>query len=173
MNFKFGQWQGTIARRTCWYRNLSYGLFLEIWGLRSGENLAPPILGAFWSKFASLRPKINIWAYILQTANWILLIFGSPDVFRLRKEPINSLSFVRPSIRAFRSYNLDRSIFFFDFLHEVVSPYDLDDHQKIFGRKKFWPPKWPKMVKIWPFLAKIAIFECFWPISSKRRYKFS
>ena len=41
------------------------------------------------------------------------------------------------------------------------------------GRKKFCPPKWPKMVKIWPFLAKIAIFECFWPISFKHHYKFS
>ena len=60
--------------------------------------------------------------------------------------------------------------FFSNFLHEVVSPYDLDDHQKIFRLKKFLTPK---MVKIWPFLAKIAIFECFWSISSKRRYKFS
>ena len=25
------------------------------------------------------------------------------------------------------------------------------------------------MVKIWPFLAKIAVFECFYPITSKRR----
>ena len=27
-------------------------------------------------------------------------VFGSPDVFRLRKEPINSLSCVRPCVRA-------------------------------------------------------------------------
>ena len=51
---------------------------------------------------------------------------------------------------------------FFDFLHEVVSSYDLDDHKKKFGWKNFWPPKLPKMVKTWPFLAKIAIFEVFW-----------
>ena len=38
------------------------------------------VLGCFWS-FSS-KP---------------LIIFGSPDVFRLRKEPINSLSSVRPS----------------------------------------------------------------------------
>ena len=42
-------------------------------------------------------------------------IIGSPDVFRLRKEPINSLSYVRAYVRAcvrqFRSYSLDRSIF--------------------------------------------------------------
>ena len=33
--------------------------------------------------------------------------------------------------------------------------------------------EWPKTVKIWPFLAKIAIFECFWSISSKRHYELS
>ena len=35
--------------------------------------------------------------------------------------------------------------------------------KNFFGRNFFWPPKWPKMVKIWPFLAKISIFEGFWP----------
>ena len=29
-----------------------------------------------------------------------MVLFGSPDVFRLRKEPINSLSYVRTSVRA-------------------------------------------------------------------------
>ena len=29
------------------------------------------------------------------------------------------------------------------------------------------------MVKIWPFLAKIAIFEGFWPLTSKHRYECS
>ena len=74
--------------------------------------------------------------------------FGSPDVFRLRKEPINSLSyvrtFVRTYVRAFRSYSLDRSIFFSNFLHEVVSPYDLDEHQKFFRSKNFLTPKMAK-----------------------------
>ena len=74
----------------------------------------------------------------------MLCLVGSPDVFRLRKEPINSLSFVRPSIRPFRSYSVDRSIFFSNLLHEVVSPYDLDDHQKIFGQKNFLTPKMAK-----------------------------
>ena len=60
-----------------WYRNLSHGLLLENWGLQSGENLAPPILGPFWSKFAPFWPKINILAYIFQTVHWILLIFGT------------------------------------------------------------------------------------------------
>ena len=78
-------------------------------------------------------------------------------------------AFVRAFVPAFRSYSLDHSIFFSNFLHKVVSPYDLDDHKKNFGRKNFWPPKWLKMVKIWPFLAKIAIFECFWPVSSKHQ----
>ena len=70
--------------------------------------------------------------------------FWFPDVFRLRKEPINSLSCVRAYVRAFRSYSRDRSIFFFDFLHEVVSPYDLDDHQKFFRSKNFLTPKMAK-----------------------------
>ena len=91
---------------------------------------------------------------------FVISLIGSPDVFRLRKKPINSLSYVRSSVHLFRSYSLDRSIFFSNFLHEVVSPYDLDDHQKFFRSKKFLTPK-------------MAIFECFWPISSKRRYKFS
>ena len=60
-----------------------------------------------------------------------IIIIGSPDVFRLRKEPINSLSCVRasvrPYVRVFRSYSLDRSIFFSDFLHEVRSSYHFDD----------------------------------------------
>ena len=58
------------------YINLSYSLLLENWCLQSGKNPAPPILGPFWSKFAPFWPKINIWAYIFQTAHWILLIFG-------------------------------------------------------------------------------------------------
>ena len=59
-----------------WYRNLSYGLLLENWCLQSGKNLAPPILGPFWSKFVPFRPKISILAYISRTVHWILLIFG-------------------------------------------------------------------------------------------------
>ena len=55
------------------------------------------------------------------------VLVGSPDVFRLRKEPINSLSCVRTFVREFGSYSLDRSIFFSDFLHEVRSPYHFDD----------------------------------------------
>ena len=30
-----------------------------------------------------------------------MVLFGSPDVFRLRKEPINSLSYVRTTVRSF------------------------------------------------------------------------
>ena len=63
--------------------------------------------------------------------------------------------------------------FFSNFLHEVVSPYDLDDHQKFFQSKNFLTPKMAKNGQNLAFFAKIAIFECFWPISSKRRYKFS
>ena len=45
-----------------------------------------------------------------------IIFIGSPDVFRLRKEPINSLScvrtYVRACVRQFRSYSLNRLIFF-------------------------------------------------------------
>ena len=44
--------------------------------------------------------------------------------------------------------NQSYCVLFFYFLHEVVSPYDLDDHQKFFGRKIFWPPKWPKFCNL-------------------------
>ena len=59
-----------------------------------------------------------------------ITVIGSPDVFRLRKEPINSLSYVRGCVRGcvrqFRSYSLDCLIFFSDFLHEVRSPYHFE-----------------------------------------------
>ena len=47
------------------------------------------------------------------------------------------------SVRAFGSYSLERSIFFSNFLHEVVSPYDLDNHQR-FLVEKFVDPKMAK-----------------------------
>ena len=77
-------------------------------------------------------------------AQMLDIIVGSPDVFRLRKEPINSLLCVRTCVHPFQSYSLDRSIYFFDFFHEVVSPYDLDDHQKFFRSKNFLTPKMAK-----------------------------
>ena len=47
----------------------------------------------------------KIWPFV--TKNWPFLakidnfeLFGSPDVFRLRKEPINSVPYVRASVRA-------------------------------------------------------------------------
>ena len=86
----------------------------------------------FWLNFA-----LNFFEFGLFPGNQSLSLVGSPDVFRLRKEPINSLSYVRTFVCAFRSYSLARSIFFSNFLHEVVSPYDLDDHQKIFRSKNF------------------------------------
>ena len=61
---------------------------------------------------------------------------------------------VRSSVRPFQSYSHDRSIFFCDFLHEVVSPYDLDDHQIFFSVEKFVDPqnsqKWSKFGHFWP-----------------------
>ena len=75
--------------------------------------------GKFWLvKFGPFKAIFGLnwlfWEFLtynFQTPLWIFLIFGSPDVFRLRKEPINSLSYVRASVHPFRSYSLDRSIF--------------------------------------------------------------
>ena len=61
-------------------------------------------------------------------------------------------------------------MFFSNFLHEVVSPYDLDDHQKIFGRKKILTPKMAKNGQNLAILAKMASF---WATTSKRRYESS
>ena len=88
----------------------------------------------------------------------ISIFFGSPDVFRLWKEPINSLSYERAYMRAYvRTFVpvLQPWLFdiFFNFLHEVVSPYDLDDHQKFFWSKNFLTPKMAK--KFLVFLAYI------------------
>ena len=62
------------------------------------------------------------------------MIFGSPNVFRLRKEPKFTLvsTFGRT---AGRSGPTALTVQYF--LHEVVSPYDLDDHQRFFGS-----PRW-------------------------------
>ena len=87
--------------------------------------------------------------FILKNSHFSV-IFGSPDLSE--REPINSLSYVRSFVRSFvgsfvrqfRSYSLDRSKFFSNFLHEVVSPYDSDDHQKIFRSKNFLTPKMAK-----------------------------
>ena len=48
------------------YRNYSYGLLLENWGLQSGKNLAPPILGPFWSKFGLFGVQ-----HIFKTCLWL------------------------------------------------------------------------------------------------------
>ena len=103
---------------------------------------------------------------------YLFIIIGSPDVFRLRKEPINSLSYVRPSVSAFRPYSLDRSIFFSNFLHEVVSPYDFDDRQKFFRSKNFLTPKMAKNSQNLAIFGQNSYFWVFWPISSIRRYNF-
>ena len=71
-------------------------------------------------------------------------LFGSPDVFRLWKEPINSLSYVRTCVRTSVPHAaLTVRYFFSNFLHEVVSPYDLDDHKK-FSVENFLTPKMAK-----------------------------
>ena len=87
-------------------------------------------------------------------------IIGSPDVFRLRKEPIHSRLYVRalvrPGVPVLQPWLFD---IFFYFLHEVVSPYDLDDHQKIFRSKNFLTPK---MAKNGQNLAIFGQYSHFW-----------
>ena len=68
------------------------------------------------------------------------MVIGSPDLSE--REPINSLSYVRyvrTSVRSsVRSGTTALTVrFFLDFLHEVVSPYDLDEHQNFFRSKNF------------------------------------
>ena len=48
-----------------------------------------------------------------------------------------------------------------------------ENHTLYAGKNLVWRNFGPFKAKIWPFLAKIAVFECFWPITSKRRYESS
>ena len=78
---------------------------------------------SFFNSFKGRGPSLGV-------------LVGSPDVFRLQKEPINSLSYVRTSARSGPTA-LTVQDFFLIFLHEVVSPYDLDDHKKLSVKKLF------------------------------------
>ena len=129
-----------------------------------------PFFGKNWLFWEFLT-----WNY--QTPLWIFLIFGmevvgSPDVFRLWKEPINSLSFVRPYVRGFRSYSLDRLIFFLIFCMKLCLHTTSIVTKKFFGRKVFLTPKLAKTGQNLAIFGQNSHFWVFWPIS-KRRYKFS
>ena len=156
----------------------SYSIYLEnsdlakLWPFKTKIW---PFFGKNWLfwEFLTYSFQTQLWIFLIfgMELLWILTLFGEPIILCLVAYKFTLVrAYVRTCVRVFRSYSRDRSIFFlFYFLHEVVSSYDLDDHQNFFCSKNFWPPKWPKMVKTWPFLGKIAIFECFWPISSKHR----
>ena len=62
---------------------------------------------------------------------------------------------------------------FMIYFHEFGSPYDLHYHLKILVKKVVNSQNGKKMVKVWPFWAKIVIFEWFWHIPSKHGDKFS
>ena len=49
----------------------------------------------------------------------------------------------------------------------------LENHTLYAGKNLVWRNFGPFKAKIWPFLAKIAVFECFCPITSKRRIESS
>ena len=152
-----------------WYGSCSYGSLWENHTLYAGKILIWRIFGHEIAKFCPFKANFRVLAYKFQTPLWILLIFGSPDVFRLRKEPINSLSFVRTSVRpCVRSGPTALTVRYFFLIFWLRWP------PKIFSVEKFFDPQnGQKWSKFGHFLAKIAIFENFWPISSKRRYKFS
>ena len=70
---------------------------------------------------------------------------------------------VRPCVRAFRSYSLDRSIFFSDFLQEVRSPYHFDDQWKKFGSKNFFDPPGGYCTQKTPFWLKNGLLSLYLP----------
>ena len=100
-----------------------------------------------------------------------VVVIGSPDVFRLRQEPINSLPSVRPCVRpcvrAFRFYSLNRSIFFSDFFHEVVHPECLKYATFRFLSKiqnwSLFGQKWSKFGHFWPKLPFFGLFGLYLP----------
>ena len=89
--------------------------------------------------------------YLQKTVVNLSSFIASPDVDSLRKQPINSLLYVRYCGPVLQPWPFD---IFFDFLHEVVSPYDLDDHQNFFLVEKIFDPqngqKWSKFGRFWP-----------------------
>ena len=140
-----------------WYGSCSYGPLWENHTLYAGKILIWQNFGHLTKIWPFFGQNWQFWDFLadnFQTQLSIFPIFGSPDVFTLRKEPINSLLCVFP----FRSYSLDHSIFFY-FLHEVVSPYDLGDHQKKFRSKNFLTPK---MAKNGQYLAIFGQNSHFW-----------
>ena len=91
----------------------------------------------FWKKFSFSR----FWTLFYPDS----YTFGSPDVFRLRKEPINSLSYVRPLVRpcvsVLQPWPFD--IFFWFFAWSCVSIW-LRWPPKIFSLEKFLTPEMAK-----------------------------
>ena len=78
--------------------------------------------------------------------------FFSPDVFRLRKEPINSLSYVRAYVRACVSSGptaLTVQYFFLIFCMKLGLRTTLIDIKKIFGQKFFDPQNDPVFYHAW------------------------
>ena len=113
------------------------------------------MLGKFWfgEILAIFRPKLTV-----------LRVFGSPDVFRLRKEPINSLSCVRTSVRTCVPVLQPRpfDIFFWFFAWSLVSV-PLRWPLKKFWSKKFFDPPGGFLYPKNPFLAKNGLLSLYQP----------
>ena len=91
----------------------------------------------------------------------MMLFCGSPDAFRLRKEPINSLSYVRTYVRTYVSSGptaLTVWYFFLIFCTKLGLHTTSNDTKKIFGRKNFLTPKMAKNCQ------NLAIFGQNWKI---------
>ena len=89
-----------------------------------------------------------------------LVLFGSPVVRTFVQK------FVRTFVPLFRSYSLDRSIFFSDFCMKLGLHTTSMTSKKKLGQKIFSTPQGGFCTQKNPFLAEKWTFE---PISSKRR----
>ena len=105
------------------------------------------------------------------TQNTLFCHFWFPGCLQT-PEGTYKFTLVRASDRVFRSYSLDRLIFFWFFAWSCVSIW-LRWPLKIFWSKFFFSPQMAKNGQNLAIFGQNSDFECFWLISSKRRYKFS
>ena len=118
-----------------WYGSCSYGVLWENHTLYAGKILVWQNFGHFKAKiWPVIFKRCYEWYYFwYRTCSMGFFVFiGSPDVFRLRKEPINSLSYVRTSVRT---------------CVPVLQPWPFNIFfLTTYGGLRFWPP-WPHRVK--------------------------
>ena len=107
-------------------------------------------------------PKIAPFSFFIYY--YYFIIYWFPGCLQI-PEGTYKFTLVRSSVRPFRSYSLDRSIFLFNFCMKLCL-HMTQMTTKNFRSKNFLTPKWPKMVKIWPFLSKqpfLSVFGLYLP----------